>query len=53
MAYCAAAMRRWAVLGILTYLQYVPVPALRPPSLAPARDGPMHRDGLTNEFVVR
>ena len=35
--YCAAAMRRWPVLGILTYLQYVPVPARRPPSLTAAR----------------
>jgi len=31
-------MRRWSLLGILTYLQYVPVPARRPPSLALARD---------------
>jgi hypothetical protein len=30
-------MRRWSVLGILTYLKYVPVPVLRPPSLTPAR----------------
>jgi len=30
-------MRRWAVLGILTYRQYAPVPALRPPGLAAAR----------------
>ncbi len=30
-------MRRWAVLGILKYLKYVPVPALRPPSLTAAR----------------
>ncbi|MGS0756604.1 putative 2OG-Fe(II) oxygenase [Roseateles sp. GG27B] len=29
--YCAAAMRRWAVLEILNGLKYVPVPALRPP----------------------
>ena len=26
-------MRRWAVLAILTYLKYVLVAALRPPSL--------------------
>ena len=38
--YCAVAMRRWAVLGILTYRKYVPVPALRPPSLATARYAP-------------
>jgi len=30
-------MRRWAVLGILTYREYVAVPALRPPSLTIAR----------------
>ena len=30
-------MRRWAVLAILTYFKYVPVAALRPPSLTPAR----------------
>ena len=30
-------MRRWPVLGILTYVQYVPVPVCRPPSLAAAR----------------
>lgn len=37
MRYCAAVMRRWAVLAILTYLKYVPVAALRPPSLTAAR----------------
>ena len=30
-------MRRWPVLGILTYVQYVPVLVRRPPSLAAAR----------------
>ena len=30
-------MRRWAVLAILTYRKYVPVAALRPPSLRLAR----------------
>jgi hypothetical protein len=30
-------MRRWAVLAILTYREYVPVAALRPPCLAVAR----------------
>jgi hypothetical protein len=33
-------MRRWALLEILTYRKYVPVSALRPPSLKPARDAP-------------
>ena len=37
MRYCAAVMRRWAVLAILTYLKYVPVAALRTPSLTAAR----------------
>ncbi len=40
MSYCAGVMRRWPVLAILTYLQYVPVPARRPPSLTPARYAP-------------
>ena len=30
-------MRRWPVRGILTYLQYVPVPVRRPPGLTAAR----------------
>ena len=42
--YRAGDLRRWTVLGILTYVQYVPVPALRPPgsssrSLRPAGRG--------------
>jgi hypothetical protein len=40
MSYCAGVMRRWPVLGILTYFEYVPVPARRPPSLTPARHAP-------------
>jgi len=30
-------MRRWAVLGILTYLKYAPVSVRRPPRLMTAR----------------
>ena len=35
--YCAVMMRRCAVLAILTYGKYVPVAALRAPSLTTAR----------------
>src|SRR5260364_345930 len=35
--YCASAMLRRAVLGMLTYFIYAPLPALRPPCLALAR----------------
>ena len=38
-------MRRWAVLAILTYLKYVPVAVLRPPSLTAVRYA---RDAVAN-----
>src|SRR5260363_71853 len=37
-SYCAPVSLRRAVLGILTYIKYAPVPVLRPPWLTGARD---------------